>query len=139
MTVTYPTNATYLEDAITYSIANRKPDRGYSEDRIFDMAFFESQAGYESRRLRSRRAKRRYAITYTNINGYYMNAIRDFYNARFGNFEAFYLDLSYLNQSGTVTVRFDGPLVVNNILDGSTTDKKKLIYTVSFNLQEVYI
>lgn len=139
MTAYYPSEATFTESSTTYSMSNKKPDKGYSEDSTFDMIPFESQAGYESRRLRSRRAKRRYTIRYTNVNGYYMNAVRNFYNARYGNFEAFIFDLEHLNQSGTVGVRFDGPLNIQNVLDGSSSEKNKQIYNISFTLQEVFI
>lgn len=138
MTATFPSGASYTENSTTYQMSNRKPDRGYAEERTFDMIPFESQAGYETRRLRSRRPKRRYTLNYTNLNGFYMNAIRDFYNARYGNFEAFFFNLEYLNQSGLVSVRFDGPLQVTNVLDGSINEKALQIYNVNFTLQEVF-
>lgn len=138
MTTTFPSGATYTENSVTYQLSNRKPDRGYTEESVFDMIPFESQAGYETRRLRSRRPKRRFTLNYTNLNGYYMNAVRNFYRARYGNFEAFFLNLEYLNQSGLVSVRFDGPLQITNVLDGSTTEKYSQIYNVSFTLQEVF-
>ena len=50
---------------------------------------FNSQAGYEKRRLRSRRSKRNYNLQYTNITGIEKTAIENFYNARSGAFEPF--------------------------------------------------
>lgn len=135
MTVTYPTNATNG----AYTMTSKKPDRGFSEESNFDTILLESQGGYESRRQRSRRPKRRYSLTYTNINGNYKKAIVDFYNSRAGDYESFYLDLTHINGSGTVGVRFDGKLQINHVASGSSTDDSKNIYTVSFSLQEVFI
>lgn len=135
MTDTYPTDATNG----AYTMVDKKPDRGFSEESRFDAIMMESQGGYESRRQRSRRPKRRYSITYTNINGNYKKAIVDFYNERGGDYESFYLDLTHINSSGTVGVRFDGPIQISHVASGSPTDDSKNVYTVSFTLQEVFI
>lgn len=90
------------------SMADRKPDIGYSQGRSFDSLSFESQAGYESYRLRSRRPKRTYQLTYTNITGIEKQALQSFYDDRSGNFEKFTFDLDHINESGSVTVRFEG-------------------------------
>jgi hypothetical protein len=135
MPSTYPLDATYS----SATMVDKLPDRGFSEERRFDAIIFESQAGYEARRQRSRRAKRRYSLQYTNISGNYKRAIVDFYNARGGDFEAFFFNLAHLTSSGTVTVRFDGPLQVVQTGALSDTDDSRNYYTVSFTLQEVFI
>ena len=119
------------------SMADRKPDRGITSERAFDAIKFESQSGYEKRRLRSRRAKRKYNISYTNVTGIEKTAIEDFYTARSGEFQAFSFDLSHINESGTITTRFDGPLKINQVLS-TGPNLTQNFYTVQFNLQEVY-
>ena len=119
------------------SMADRKPDKGFTAERSFDSIKFISQAGYEKRRLRSRRSKRNYNLQYTNITGVEKTAIENFYNARSREFEAFTFDLSHLNESGTITTRFDGPLSVTQVLStGSNLTQN--FYTVAFKLQETY-
>ena len=119
------------------SMADRKPDKGFSSQRKFDTITFESQAGYEKRRLRSRRAKRSYNLTYTNVTGIEKTAIENFYNARSGEFQSFTFDLTHLNDIGTITTRFDGPLTVNQV-HSAGSNLTENFYTVSFNLQETY-
>ncbi len=119
------------------SMADRKPDKGFTAERSFDTITFNSQAGYEKRRLRSRRSKRNYSLQYTNITGVEKSAIENFYNARSGEFEAFTFDLSHLNESGTITTRFDGPLSVTQILSAGSNLTQNF-YTVAFRLQETY-
>ena len=119
------------------SMADRKPDKGITAERIFDTISFNSQAGYEKRRLRSRRSKRNYSINYTNITGVEKSAIENFYNARSGEFEAFTFDLSHINESGNITTRFDGPLSITQVLStGSNLTQN--FYTVTFKLLETY-
>ena len=134
----YPTGAAGAFTTASFStMADRKPDTGYSIDRTYNSIIFESESGYEKRRLRSRRAKRNINLTYTNITGLEKSAIENFYNARSGEFESFTFDLSHVNDSGTITVRFDGPLQVNHVL---SSDSNILLnfYTVSFKLKETY-
>lgn len=132
---TYPADATNG----SFTMTNKRPDRGFSEESRFDSIIFESQSGYEARRQRSRRPKRRYSLTYTNISGSYKKAIVDFYNERGGDFESFYFNLAHISGTGTVGVRFDGPLQISQIATASLTDDTKNYYTVSFTLQEVFI
>jgi len=119
------------------SMIDRKPDKGFSSQRAFDTIKFESQAGYEKRRLRSRRSKRSYDLSYTNVTGIEKTAIENFYNARSGEFESFSFDLTHINESGTITTRFDGPLQVTQVHSSGSalTDN---FYTVSFKLMETY-
>ena len=119
------------------SMADRRPDRGIGSERTFDVTTFTSQAGYEKRRLKSRRSKRSYNITYTAITGVEKTAIENFYNARSGTFESFSFDLSHINESGIITTRFEGPLSVEQ---SYSTGSRLIdnIYTVSFKLQEVF-
>jgi len=134
----YPTGAVGPFTTASFStMEDRKPDTGYSIDRMYNSIIFESESGYEKRRLRSRRAKRNINLTYTNITGLEKAAIENFYNARSGEFESFTFDLSHVNDSGTMTVRFDGGLQVNHVL---SSDANILLnfYTVSFKLKETY-
>jgi len=119
------------------SMEDRKPDRGNEINKTFDVITFESQAGYEKRRLRSRRPKRQFSLEYTNVSGLEKEAIENFYDARQGTFEAFFFDMTHINQSGTLITRFEGPLDVshNHSLDGT---KQNNFYTVGFALQEVF-
>jgi len=119
------------------SMADRKPDKGFNSQRTFDSIKFTSQAGYEKRRLRSRRSKRSYDLSYTNVTGIEKNAIENFYNARSGEFEAFTFDLSHINESGTITTRFDGPLSINHVASAGSNLTENF-YTVTFKLQETY-
>jgi len=121
------------------SMADRKPDIGYSEGRSFDSVSFESQAGYESYRLRSRRPKRTYELTYTNITGIEKQALQSFYDARSGNFEKFTFDLDHINGIGNVTVRFEGE---NLDVQHKGTRSSNLIdnyYDVTIRLKESFI
>ena len=119
------------------SMADRKPDKGFSSERKFDTITFSSQAGYEKRRLKSRRPKRQYNLKYTNVTGVEKTAIENFYNARSGEFESFTFDLAHINETGTINARFDGALSVTQVLSHGTalTDN---FYTVSFKLLETY-
>jgi len=119
------------------SMADRKPDNGIESQRTFDVTTFTSQAGYEKRRLKSRRSKRNYQLSYTAITGVEKTAIENFYNARSGEFESFTFDLSHINETGTITTRFAGPLSVEQTFSTGS----RLIdnfYTLSFTLQEVF-
>jgi len=119
------------------SMADRKPDSGFSFSKKFEVAKFKSTAGYEKRRLKSRRPLRAYTLQYTNVSGVERTAIENFYNARSGEFESFSFDLSHLNESGTITTRFDGDLGISQVLS-SGTQLIDNFFTVSFKLQETY-
>ena len=119
------------------SMADKKPDKGFSTEEAFQSAIFLSQAGYEKRRLQSRRSKRNYTLQYSNISGIEKTAIEEFYRARSGDFESFTFDLSHINDSGTINARFDGTLNVTQVLSTGTTLTDNF-YTVSFSLQEVF-
>ena len=120
------------------SMTERKPDRsGITLAQNFDYATFESQSGYQKRRLKSRRAKRAFQLSYTNIRGLEKNAIEEFYRARSGGFEAFIFELAHLNETGTCSVRFEGPLDVRQVLSTGTNPIDNF-YTVSFSLVEVF-
>lgn len=134
----YPTGATgpFTISSFT-SMADHKPDKGYKTQRTYNSVIFESEAGYEKRRLRSRRAKRTIDLTYTNVNGLVKSAIEGFYNNVSGEYEAFTFDLSHINESGTITVRFDGALDVTQVLSAGSNVLSNF-YTVSFKLKETY-
>ena len=119
------------------SMEDRKPDRGNEINKEFDVITFESQAGYEKRRLRSRRPKRQFSLEYTNVSGLEKEAIEKFYDARQGTYESFFFNMAHINQAGTLITRFEGSLDVNHnhSLDGT---KQNNFYTVGFALQEVF-
>ena len=119
------------------SMADRKPDKGFTTDKTFAVETFTSHAGYEKRRLKSRRPTRNYDLQYTNITGIEKTAIENFYNARSGDFESFSFDLSHLNESGTITTRFDGALSTTQILSSGSSLTENF-YTVGFKLKETF-
>ena len=119
------------------SMIDRKPDRGISSSRGFNTVTFESQAGYEKRRLKTRRSKRNYELSYTAITGVEKTAIENFYIARSGEFESFNFDLSHINESGTIITRFQGPLNIEQTYSNGSRLVDNF-YTVSFSLQEVF-
>lgn len=132
----FPSQATYSLNGTVYSMTDKKPDRGYTTQKEFPVSTFTSQAGYEARRLLSRRSKRTFRLSYKNIRGPYKQAIENFYNARGGTWESFEFDLAYAGQSGIIFVRFDGSL---NITEVQTSfDEINDFYNVSFNLQETF-
>lgn len=135
---TYPTDATSLFTTASFtSMTDRKPDKGYGTQREYSAIIFESESGYEKRRLRSRRSKRVYDVQYTNVTGLEKYAIENFYAQRSGSFESFYLDLEHLNDTGTVRVRFDGALKIEHVLSAGSNVLQNF-YTVSFTLKETY-
>ena len=121
------------------SMADRKPDKGFGTSTEFDVIQFTSQAGYEKRTLRSRRSKRDFDLTYTNVSGVEKNAIEQFYRSRNGSYETFTFDLTHINELGTIQSRFDGPLDITHVFsDSSNTSLQNNYYTVKFRLKEVY-
>jgi len=117
------------------SMADRKPDTGYTTNKEFKTYSYEAQAGYEKRRLASRRPRRSYSLTYSNISGIEKQAIEDFYTARAGDYETFTFDLSHINDSGTVRVRFDGSLDISHVASRGANLVDNF-YIVTFDLRE---
>jgi hypothetical protein len=136
---TYPSGANQVPFTTSSfsSMTDHKPDTGYSIDRTYSSIIFESEAGYEKRRLRSRRPKRGINLTYTNVTGLERTAIENFYNARSGEYESFNFDLSHINETGIIVVRFDGSLQVQQVLSAGANLLSNF-YTISFKLQEAY-
>jgi hypothetical protein len=135
---TYPIDATSLFTTANFSsMADRKPDKGYATQREYNTIIFETESGYEKRRLRSRRSKRSYDLRYTNITGLEKFAIENFYAQRSGSFESFDLNLEHLNDTGTVRVRFDGAVKVDHVLSAGSNVLENF-YSVSFTLKETY-
>ena len=64
-------------------------------------------------------------------------AIDDFYTARGGEFETFTFDLSHINESGTVRVRFDGKLDITHVASRGSNLVDNF-YVVKLSLQEDY-
>jgi hypothetical protein len=137
---TYPNDAnssTLFTTSSFSDMRNKKPDKGFSTQQNFSSIIFESEAGYEKRRLRSRRGTREYSLTYTNVDGLVKYAIDTFYRQRGGEYESFYFDLSHLNDTGNVVTRFSGPLsIVQNLSTGANALNN--YYTVSFTLKETF-
>jgi len=119
------------------SMESRKPDRGNETSKTFDVIKFESQAGYEKRRLRSRRPKREFSLEYTNVSGLEKEAIETFYNNRNGDYESFFFNMAHINEPGTIITRFEGPLDINHehSFDGT---RQNNFYTIGFALKEVF-
>jgi hypothetical protein len=135
---TYPQDAIPISTSATFSsMADRKPDRNFRSDLVFDTAIFTSEAGYERRTLRSRRSKRTFNLRYTNIRGVVREAIEQFYKARSGTTESFLFDLDHIGETGSIFVRFEGPLSIQEVKSGSLTSEET-IYTITFNLQETF-
>lgn len=130
-------NSGIRTQCLARSMADRKPDRGHGTERKFSVVTYESIAGYEKRRLVSRRGKRSWKFSYTNITGIEKQALQDFYDARYGTYEAFYLDLSHLEDTGIAFARFEGPLQINHVATLGTNPHQK-IYTVSVDMMEVF-
>lgn len=134
----YPADAIGLFTTDGFSsMSDTSPDTNFKTNRQYSTILFQSEAGYEKRRLRSRRAVRSYDLSYTNIDGLQKDAIERFYNARSGEYESFNLDLTHLSETGNVTVRFDGDLSIAQIF---TTGSNLLesFHTVSFKVKEVF-
>jgi hypothetical protein len=114
---------------------DRKPSNGFTMDREFSTKKYESQAGYEKRRLMSRRSRRTFELTYTNISGVEKQAIEDFYIARNGEFETFTFDLDHINSAGTVRTRFDGPIQIEQVISAGSALTQNF-YSVKITLRE---
>lgn len=118
------------------SMASRKADRGYSYTREPDVKVSKFIGGYEKRRLNSRRLRRKWTFSYTNISGIEKEAIESFYINRSGTFESFSFDLSHLNESGLATVVFDSPPQITNTLSASATNMQQNFFNVSMVFRE---
>lgn len=118
-------------------LGGRKADRGYSYTREADVKTTKFIAGYEKRRLNTRRLRRKWNFTYTNINGLDKEAIDSFYLSRNGTYESFTFDLSHLNESGLATVVFDTPPQITNVLAASADDLSQNYYNITMQFREV--
>ena len=135
---TYPNDAVGLFTTSTFtSMVDVKPDTGFTSNQEFNTIIFETESGYEKRRLRSRRSKRSYSLTYTNVTGLEKTAIERFYRERSGSFSSFILDLDHISEVGTVLVRFEGALNINHVLSTGANALQNY-YTVSFDLKETF-
>ena len=128
MTATYPDDATMID---------KKPDRGISSTAGFKSAEFTSQAGYTKSKLISRRRFEQFTLNYTHITGIKKNLIKDFYDARFGDYDSFIFDMAHINESGLITVKFrKNSLKIVRV--AQRPDEDESIYSVSFALDQVY-
>jgi hypothetical protein len=132
----YPDDANFELNSTTYSMINKKPDKGFTYSSSFNSVSFKSQIGYERYRLVSRKQTRDYSISYTNISEPFKLAIENFFKNRGGEFETFEFDLSHVGESGIIIAKFAGTLAVRNVL--TTGDPLNNFYSVSFNLRETY-
>lgn len=132
----FPSQATYVLGPTTYTMSDRRPDRNFVINEVFNNATFTSQVGYQRTRAISRRSKRQIQLKYTNISGAYKQALENFYRARGGDFDSFDLDLAYVGLSGTIQVRFGNDFSVSEVL--TTGNIVTSVYNVSFSLTESY-
>jgi len=132
----YPDEATFTLNSVEYSMANKKPDKGFTYSSSFNTSSFKSQIGYERYRLLSRKQLRDYSLSYTNISEPFKLAIEQFFKNRAGEFETFEFDLSHTGEAGIILVKFSGTLSVRNVL--TIGDPLNNFYSVSFNLRETY-
>ena len=135
---TYPNDADSLFTTVGFSdMSDRRPDTDSGITKEFAVVKFESEGGYERRRLRHRRAVRIYDLTYTNVTGLEKYAIESFYNSMGGEYQSFDFDLDHISDVGTVRVRFDGALDVTHVNSYGSNVLQKF-YTVSFKLKETF-
>jgi len=116
---------------------DRKPNNGFMTQNQFNVSKYSTQVGYEKRRLMSRRQKRSYQLTYTNVSGVEKEAVENFYRARSGEYETFTFDLTHINDTGTVRTRFNGPLEIQQVISAGSSLTQNF-YNIRFNLQEDY-
>ena len=78
----YPNDATSLFTTDNFtSMLDRRPDTDIGINKEFAVVKFESEGGYEKRRLRHRRGLRSYDLEYSKITGLEKYAIEQFYNS----------------------------------------------------------
>ena len=116
---------------------DRKPNNGFMTQNQFNVSKYNTQVGYEKRRLLSRRQRRSYQLTYTNVSGVEKEAVENFYKARNGEYDTFTFDLTHINDTGTVRTRFNGPLEIQQVISSGTSLTQNF-YNIRFNLQEDY-
>lgn len=130
---------TFVTGAVSQSrftdMRDRRPNNGFMTTNQFNVSKYSTQVGYEKRRLMSRRQKRSYQLTYTNVSGVEKEAIENFYRARSGEYETFTFDLTHINDTGTVRTRFNGPLEIQQVISSGSALTQNF-YNVRFNLQE---
>lgn len=119
------------------NLSDRNPDKGFGTTKMFDSIVHESIAGYEKRRLVSRRGKREWNFNYTNLNGMEKQALENFYTNRYGIYESFIFDLSHIREVGTVRVRFAESLDISHSATRGG-DLDQMYYNIGVKLTEVY-
>lgn len=113
-------------------LSSRKPDRGFTQRKQYLNSTYQTQVGYEKRRLLSRRAKREYSLSYTNITASLKEALETFFDSMGGEYTTFSFDLTHVSETGTIRVRFNGPIEITHIVSRNSLN----IYTVTVNLVE---
>lgn len=132
----FPNDATVIINGTSYQMKNRRPDKGLQSSLQYSTNIFTSQSGHEKRSAKSRRSKRTFSLSYTNITGAYKIALENFFRDRLGETESFEFDLTYIGLSGSILTRLSGNISSSQIL--ATLDPETSFYTVSFNLEETF-
>jgi len=113
-------------------LSNRKPDRGFSQGKQYLTSDYQTQTGYEKRRLLSRRPKREYSLSYTNISSTLKEALESFYDSMGGSYSTFSFDLSHVGEAGIIRVKFSNPIRITHV----ATINSSNIYTITAGLIE---
>ena len=119
------------------TMADRRPDKGFSYMSEFSVKRIESISGFERTRLLSRRPKRSWDLSYTNITGVEKEAVQSFYNSRSGSYDSFIFDLDHINEQGSAIVRFDASIDMSHVLSAAAQDLYRNIWTIKFKLKEI--
>lgn len=119
------------------SMENRKPDRGFPMQSQYAISPFTPQIPtYTRSRLISRRKQRVWTLTYGAITGLQKQAIENFFDLV--PCDDFLLDLTHLNETGTVTVKLEGGIInFSHILSGNPGNLGENFYSASFSLREI--
>lgn len=121
------------------AMSDKKPSRGIPKETKYSVSTFKSQSGYESRRLLSRKKKRSWELTYTNISELEKDAIESFFDQRYGSYEAFFFDTTHIGDSVGIVVAKLKENSLKSVLNRQIgTDTLNKFYTVTFGLEEVY-
>lgn len=133
----YPNDAVGSFTTASFSsMIDRKPDNEFGITYTPTTIMWKSEAGYEKRQARHRKVFRTFDLSYNKVSGLVREAIINFYLARLGDVESFNFDLTHINLTGTVRVRFSKEIKVVQVLSGSDNDITQNFYNISFALEE---
>lgn len=132
----YPNDASY-SGTVQYTMLDKKPDRGLSISTSYPLnKKFTSQAGYEKSTVGTRRSSREFSIRYTNLPSPYAFAIENFFKNAAGDHETFEFDLTHINKTGNILVKFNSQLSSTQVL--ATDNLETGVYSVEFSLKESF-